>query len=821
MKKKKEIKDNNIKNAENESKEKENVKIKVKTEPGSASRVTINNSIPYLNVYKNGIMKVDKNKYSKSYKIPSVNFKTEKGESQDKIADNYSEFIGSFEPGVDIEVTLYNKTINVDDFKQKIFLEMKADNLNAYREEYNDMLVEKMKAAKNNLHTETILTVTVMANDIVEASDKFEQIDLMVDDNMIQITKLPAKPINIEERLELLNTIYNQDEALSLFAKRTIKGKKIQSFSLENCAKQGITTKDVIAPAGLSFDTNIVKVGDNVAKVYTITNWPTWLKGSVLSGFASLPTNSLISVYFNSIPQDEAIKLIKRQNVNIYSEIIQRQKKALNHSHDPELISPELSDSKREIGILMEQLQQDNGRLFVCNFVITLFAKDKKELDGYESQLKMIANKHLVTVRPLNYQQELGFNSSLPIGNKQFYGERLITSETVGALVPFDVKEINQDGGMYYGLHAMNHNMVLYNRKNDLNPNACIMGMPGAGKSFFSKREIVNVLLNTDDDIFVIDPEREYNPIADKLEGTVIKIANGSDTYINPFDMNLKNTGDDNDPVKVKSDFIITLCEIMVDGKLGLSSIEKSLIDRVVRKVYEPYVEYLMKTGKSYDTKHAPTMVEFYDELCQQPYPEAQNLALSIERYVSGSLDIFSHRTNIDINNRFIIYDIKNVGAGLKKLALQICLDNIFNKMIANFTQGKSTWFYIDEFYLMMKNPSSAEYIAEIWKRARKWNGIPCAITQNVEDMLKNEEARTVINNCSFIVMLSQSSINKQQLSMMLDITPAEQKYISSAKAGVGLLRIQEENIPIDDNFPKDTELYKIMTTKADERIMS
>ena len=259
----------------------------------------------------------------------------------------------------------------------------------------------------------------------------------------------------------------------------------------------------------------------------------------------------------------------------------------------------------------------------------------------------------------------------------------------------------------------------------------------------------------------------------------------------------------------------------MMDSKFGLSAIEKTIIDKCVRDIYEPYVEYLNATGKTYDTEHAPTMVDFYDALNQQPYTEAQNLALSLERFVHGSLDVFSHHTNVNVTNRFTVYDIKNVGAGLKELALQICLDNVWNKMIANKSENKRTWFYIDEFYLMMQKPSSSAYISEIWKRARKWDGVPCAITQNVEDMLKSEDARTIINNCSFVMLLGQSAINKKQLSALMDISPIEQKYISAAKPGIGLIQIKDEIIPMDDSFPKDTKLYKIMTTKPDERIIA
>ena len=393
-----------------------------------------------------------------------------------------------------------------------------------------------------------------------------------------------------------------------------------------------------------------------------------------------------------------------------------------------------------------------------------------------------------------------------------------MTSNTVASIVPFDTKEVRQKKGMYYGLNASSRNMILYDRTTDINPCGCILGMPGSGKSFSAKREMVNILLNTDDEVYVIDPEGiDYSPMAEALGGSVIKMAAGSNIYLNPFDLNLENADDNGDPVKVKIDFIQTICEIAIGGRYGLSPREKSVIDRCAQAIYVDYIQYLKDNKKTIDIKKSPTMLDFYNELVMQPQAEAQNIALSLEQYVKGSLDIFSHHTNVEIDNRFTVYNIRDIGSGLKELGLQICLDHIWNKMISNFEKGKRTWFYIDEFYLMMQKPTSAAYISQIWKRARKWNGIPTAITQNVEDMLKSEEARTIINNSSFIMLLQQSPMNKAQLSALLNISLEEQKYISSGKAGMGLIRIKEDIIPMDDKFPKNTMLYKIMTTKPSE----
>lgn len=782
---------------------------------------TLQDSIPYVRVFEeNGIFEIKPGEYSKSYYFPEINFRTLNNDNQIKIAQAYSTFISAFPQDTTVEVTIYNKNVDIMKFQDDIMLKMKNDGLDIYRDEYNNMLLDKLSGAKNNLETVKLLTVGIKANDAQEAFDKFSQIDGIVSENMALVTKRESRALTTIERLDLLNTIYNHDAAISLRQKKIIQGVEVEAFSLENCRAQGITTKDVIAPSGMQVKNHDMEVGSSFTRSYYISNYPSWIKSTLLTELASLPSNMLVSVYFNAIPQDEAIKMIKRQGTNISANLLEIQKKAAKSGFDPSLVSPDLQVAKEESSELMNEMTKDNGMLFTGNIVITIFASSLDELQRLEELLKAVAIKSLVFLKPLNFQQEEGFNTSLPLANNQLKIQRLMTNNTISSITPFSVREVHQKTGMYNGLNAASRNMILYDRTTDVNPNGCILGMPGAGKSFSAKREMLNILLNTDDEVYVIDPEGvDYVPLANALGGSEIKLATGSKVHLNPFDLNIENTDDNGDPVKVKTDFIETICEIAIGGRYGLSPYEKSIIDRCVVDVYEPYMEHLKKTKKTIATEKAPTMQDFYDSLMAYRLPEAQNIAISLERFVKGSLDIFAHPTNVEIDNRFTVYNIKEIGTGLKELGLQICLDNIWNKMIMNKAKGKRTWFYVDEFYLMMRSPTSASYIAEIWKRARKWNGIPTAITQNVEDMLKSEEARTIINNSTFIMLLGQTPINRQQLSEMLDISKEEQKYISTAKPGMGLLRILGDTIPMDDAFPKDTELYRLMTTKPTETV--
>ncbi|MCC2254570.1 hypothetical protein LKD70_09095 [Ruminococcus sp. CLA-AA-H200] len=781
---------------------------------------TIEESIPYEAVYKDGIMEVRPGVFSKSYLLPEANFKTASTQNQWRIAGGYSEFISSLPQGTTAEITIYNKTIDIMQFQDKVLIKMAGDGLDGYRSEYNQMLVKNLSVAKNNLESIKILTLTIEDEDPLKAYERFGQMDHTVDEGIKSITQHPAEPMDTVDRLELLNSIYNQDSVVPLCQKRIYDGYESESFSLENLANQGITTKDLIAPSGMEFKSSDFMIGNMYARCYYISNYPTWLKASMMSDLSSLPANMIVSAYFNAIPDDEAIKLIRNQRTNIAAAILETQKKASRSGYDPSLISPDTQDAKEEAKELIDGLSKDNNRLFVTNIVITVFAATMEELGQFEKELKTLAAKCLVTIKPLSMQQEQGFNSSLPIGNNQLEIQRLMTSNSIGAIIPFNVREINQPTGIYYGLNAASRNMIFFDRKHSLfNPNGCILGMPGAGKSFSAKREIINVLLaNPNDEVYVIDPEGiDYAPLARAFGGAEIKLAAGSNYRLNPFDLNLKNAEENENPVKLKTGFIQTICDIMIGGKLGLSPMDLSIIDKCATSIYDDYVNYLKMTGKDIDTEHAPTLLDFYNELMMMPSQDAQTLALSLERYVKGGLDIFSGHTNMEINNRFTVFNIRDIGPGLKELGLQICFDHIWNKMIQNKAEGKSTWIYIDEFYLMMNTQTSASYIAQIWKRARKWNGIPTAITQNVEDMMKSEEARTIINTSSIVVILGQTAMNRQQLSDMLNISTEEQRYINAAKPGMGLLWIENEIIPLNDSFPKDTKLYKLMTTKPSE----
>lgn len=778
-------------------------------------------AIPYIQVYENGIIEVDHHRFSKSYKLPEINFATLNEKKQYDVAEQYADFISQFTADTEVEMTLYNRSVDPDEFRDSVLIATKGDQYNYLRDEMNDILIDHMKHGKNNLTTDKIITVTVDAADIQFADERFAQIDRTVSDAISQISDgMRCDPMPLIDRLDILNSIYNPKEFRSLKETGMIDGHESEAFSLKNCERQGITTKDVIAPSGFNFKSNVIEMEDSLVRSYSITNYPSWIKATLLTEFSKIGTNALISVHYKPMDPADAISLVKRQSVNINAKLIKKQTRARNY--DPSLGNQDLQQDSKEAATLRENLTKDNTKLFCVTFVVTIIGDTEDEMKKYESELKMIATKNLVTLKRMDMQQEPAFSTALPIGNNRLLLDRLMTSYSIASLIPFNVREVKQEGGIYYGCNAISKNMVLYNRtKDEINANGVILGIPGGGKSFAAKRELLNVLLGTEDEVYVIDPQREYVPIADKFDfASVVKISSGSKVHLNPFDLNMKNiTEDEGDPVKVKTDFITTLVEIMIGGRWGLSPIQESLVNRACRDIYDPYTEHLKLTGKNSDPKYAPTLKDFWNNLCNMPDADAANMALALERYVYGTVDVFSHHSNIDVNNRFVVYDIKDIGNGLNELGLQITLDHIWQKMIENGQKGKRTWLYIDEMHLLMQTERSASYISSIWKLARKWNGIPTAMTQNVEDMLKTENSRTLLNNSPFLLLLGQTDINREQLSNIFNISPIEQRYIARPKPGTGLLHTPDGIIPVEDDFPKDTTLYKIMTTRPDERI--
>ena len=780
---------------------------------------TVQQTIPYISVYSNGIIETLPGHYSKSYLLHDVNFKTATDEEQETIFTDYGNLLNVFGHEIKAEITIFNRNIDQDKFRENTLLRMQHDGFDEYRDEYNKILEAKINEGKNNIIHEKYLTVSIEAPNIDEAVATYGRLDTEIASRIKKINGAETVPMSIEERLNVFYDIYNLDATTPFNAKLNVKGHTAKNFDLAWLKKQGIKSKDIIAPPSMYWQSNYFKLGETFARTLYIDNLPTFLSTDLLPELSATACNMLISVHFDSLKQDKAIKLVRNQLVNINSNVIDAQKKATRAGISPDLISPTLLKAQREAERIMEDITSRNQKLFLVTMVVTIFGETKEALDKNTQAVQSTANRFLCSLKPLSYQQEPGFTTALPLASNRVYVQRLLTTETASLFIPFSAQELSQKNGMYYGLNAVSRNMLLFNRTNSKNANGVILGTPGSGKSFSAKREMLNVFLGTNADIYIIDPEREYTPLAALFGGEVVKIAAGSKTHINPLDMDL-DYADDEDPITLKSDFIGSLCETIIGGKYGLAPIQKSVIDRCVRQVYQPYMEHMKRLADksiTCDKSAMPTLDDFYELLLQQPEPEAQNIALSLELYCRGSLDTFAHKTNVKTESRFVVYDIKDIGTGMKEMGLQVCLNDIWNKIIENKKRGKKTWFYIDEFYLLTQTESSARFLQQIWKRARKWGGVPTGITQNVEDLLASQAARGIINNCDFVLMLNQSPLDRIELGHMLNISPTQMSYITNADAGQGLIYTGKFIVPFIDKFPSGNSLYNAMTTKPDE----
>ena len=535
------------------------------------------------------------------------------------------------------------------------------------------------------------------------------------------------------------------------------------------------------------------------------------ISDQLLKDFLDMDSSEIVTMHIQSVDQNKAIKQIKHTITELDRSKIEEQKKAVRAGYDMDIIPSDLATYGSDAKSLLKELQSQNERMFLLTFLILNTGSTKQELETNVFQANSIAQKHNCNLRRLDYQQEQGLMSSLPLAYNQIEIQRGMTTSSTAIFVPFTTQELFQDGkeALYYGLNALSNNLIMVDRKKLKNPNGLILGTPGSGKSFSAKREITNAFLTTSDDIIVCDPESEYAALVTRLKGQVIKISPSSAQYINPMDINSNYSEEDN-PIALKSDFILSLCELVVGGKEGLQPVEKTVIDRCVHQIYQTFFENPVP-------ERMPILEDLYNALLQQEEKEARHVATALEIYVKGSLNLFNHRTNVDVNNRFVCYDIRELGKQMKKIGMLIVQDQVWGRVTANRSTGKCTRYYIDEFHLLLKEEQTAAYSIEIWKRFRKWGGCPTGITQNVKDLLTSREVENVFENSDFIIMLNQAAGDRQILANALNISAHQLSYVTHSGEGEGLLFYGNVILPFVDHFPTNLELYRIMTTKLSE----
>ena len=768
-----------------------------------------------------GICRVSDTHYTKTIQFRDINYQLSSNEDKQEIFDGWCDFLNYFDSSVKFQLSFVNLTASQESFAQSISIPPQGDEFDSIRNEYAEMLQNQLARGNNGLVKTKYLTFGIDADSLKAAKPRLERIETDII-NIFKRMGVSAKVLNGHERLRVLHDILRMDTPESF------------RFSWDWLAPTGLSTKDFIAPSSFHFKTaRNFMMGKKYASVSFLQILAPELSDRILKDFLEIESNVVVNLHVQSIDQVSAIKTIKRTITDLDKTKIEEQKKAVRAGYDMDIIPSDLALYGEEAKKLLKDLQSRNQRMFLVTFLILNTADSKRQLDNNIFQTNSIAQKYNCSITALDYQQEEGMVSSLPLGLNQIEIQRGLTSSGVAIFVPFTTQELFQTGkeAVYYGVNALSNNLIMVDRKKLKNPNGLILGTPGSGKSFSAKREISNAFLVTQDDIIICDPEGEYSPLVERLGGQVIKISPTSPHHINPMDLNL-NYSDDDNPLSLKSDFILSLCELIVGGKEGLAPVEKTIIDRCVRLVYQKYME-------NPKPENMPVLEDLYNMLRQQTEKEAQYIATALEIYVSGSLSVFNHRTNVDIHNRIVCYDIRELGKQLKKIGMHIVQDQVWNRVTENRfnkiqmktdSEGnplpdeildalslKATRYYMDEFHLLLKEEQTAAYSVEIWKRFRKWGGIPTGITQNVKDLLSSREVENIFENSDFIYMLNQASGDRQILAKQLGISPHQLSYVTHSGEGEGLLFYGNTIIPFVDNFPKDTELYRIMTTKPQE----
>ena len=756
-------------------------------------------SIPYERMWPDGICRVSDGHYTKTIQFQDINYQLSQNEDKTAIFEGWCDFLNYFDSSIQFELSFLNLAASEETFARAINIPLQRDDFDSIRVEYTTMLQNQLAKGNNGLIKTKYLTFGIDADSIKAAKPRLERIETDILNNFKRLG-VAAETLDGKARLSQLHGIFHMDEQLPF------------RFEWDWLPTSGLSTKDFIAPSSFEFRTGKqFRMGKKYGAVSFVQILAPELNDRMLADFLDMESSLIVSLHIQSVDQIKAIKTVKRKITDLDKSKIEEQKKAVRAGYDMDIIPSDLATYGVEAKKLLQDLQSRNERMFLLTFLVLNTADNPRQLDNNVFQASSIAQKYNCQLTRLDFQQEEGLMSCLPLGINQIEIQRGLTTSSTAIFVPFTTQELFQNGkeALYYGINALSNNLIMVDRKLLKNPNGLILGTPGSGKSFSAKREIANCFLLTNDDIIICDPEAEYAPLVERLHGQVIKISPTSTNYINPMDLNL-DYSDDESPLSLKSDFILSLCELIVGGKEGLQPVQKTIIDRCVRLVYQDYLN-------DPRPENMPILEDLYDLLRAQDEKEAQYIATALEIYVTGSLNVFNHQSNVDINNRIVCYDIKELGKQLKKIGMLVVQDQVWNRVTINRAAHKSTRYYIDEMHLLLKEEQTAAYTVEIWKRFRKWGGIPTGITQNVKDLLSSREVENIFENSDFVYMLNQAGGDRQILAKQLGISPHQLSYVTHSGEGEGLLFYGATILPFVDHFPKNTELYRIMTTKPQE----
>ena len=760
---------------------------------------TAQQSIPFQRMFTDGICRVTDNYYTKTIQFQDINYQLAQQEDKTAIFDEWCSFLNFFDSSIHFELSFINLSTDLERFEHSIHIPFRKDAFNSVRAEYSQMLKKQLSQGNNGLTKTKFLTFGIEAESIRQAKPKLTHIENNLLNNFRRLGVM-ATPMNGKERLRLMHSMFHMGDNDKFF------------FDWKYLVESGLSVKDFIAPTSFAFKTNrTFQMGSIYGSMSYLQITASELNDRVLADFLDMESSQIVTMHIQSVDQSAALKTIKRTIMELDRSKIEEQKKAVRSGYDMDIIPSDLATYGKDAKTLLKDLQSHDERMFMMTFLVMNVGRTEQELENHVLQAQGIAQTHNCNLRRLDFQQEKGLMSSLPLAQNLIEIRRSLTTSSTAIFVPYTTQELfqNSEESLYYGLNTLSNNLIMVDRKKLKAPNGLILGTPGSGKSFSAKREITNAFLVTDDDIIICDPEAEYAPLVHKFNGQVVKICSTSTNYINPMDINLNYSEDDN-PVVLKADFILSLCELIMNSKNGLQPIEKTVIDRCVHQIYRKYLDNPIP-------ENMPILEDLYNALLKQDEKEAHDVATALEIYVKGSLKLFNNRTNIDIQNRLVCYDIKELGNQLKKIGMLIVQDQVWGRVTANRSAGKSTRYYIDEFHLLLKEEQTATYSVEIWKRFRKWGGMPTGITQNVKDLLRSSEIANILENSDFIYMLNQASDDRNILAQRLNISPQQLSYVTNSGEGEGLLFYGNVILPFIDRFPTNLELYRIMTTKLSE----
>nr|WP_325298337.1 DUF87 domain-containing protein [uncultured Oscillibacter sp.] len=757
---------------------------------------SVQDAIPIRRLWPDGIFQFG-SKFSKTIRFSDINYAIASKEDKTSMFLGYSELLNALDTGSTTKITINNKRLNRQNFEQEILIPRQDDYLDGYRAEYNSMLMDKVTDSSNSVVQERYVTLSVHRKNIEEARAFFDRVTADVTTRLSHLDA-HSEELDAVERLRVLHDFYRTGEETEYH------------LDLHDLMGKGHSFKDSICPDSLEFKKDHFIMGDKFGRVLFLKEYASYIKDSMINELTALNRTMMLSIDIIPVPTDEAVREMQNRLLGVETNVTNWQRRQNNNNNFSAVVPYDLEQQRKETREMLDDLTTRDQRMMFAVVTLVHLADTKEELNSDTETLQSAARKHLCQLATLNWQQADGLTTALPLGLRRIDALRTLTTEAMAVLMPFKAQEIRDQGGIYYGQNVISKNLIVANRKELLNGNGFVLGVSGSGKSFTAKEEIAGVALSTEDDIIVIDPESEYGPLIEGLGGEVVNISATSRNHINAMDME-QGYGDGENPVVLKSEFLLSLCEQLV-GSGKLSAKEKSIIDRCTAGVYHDYI-------RSGYQGAAPTLQDFHAELLRQSEAEARDVALAIELFTEGSLNTFAKPSNVDTNSRILCYDIRNLGKQLLPVGMLVVLDSVFNRVIRNRQLGRNTWVYVDEIYLLFQHEYSANFLFTLWKRVRKYGACCTGLTQNVDDLLQSHTARTMLANSEFLVMLNQAATDRAELAQLLNISDNQLSYITNVDSGRGLIKCGSTIVPFMNVFPKNTRLYKLMSTKFMEQI--